>query len=219
MESTLTTTPTVLAEAIAAPPATGLADPLEIAAYSFTAEQFARMVEADIFPSESRVELWDGMVFEKMAKKRPHSVAANKFVAALAPLIPCGWHLAVEDSATVGPGRVPLPDIMVVRGTPDDYRARNPSAGDIALLIELSDSSLRFDTGSKLAGYAVAGVDRYWVANLVAGVIQSYREPISHEGRYAVTEGFARGQAIPFLLDGTQVGLIAVDDLLPLPDA
>lgn len=215
MESTLTTTPTVSSHEIG-PPAPPIPEPPPGVPYLFNAEQFQRMIDADVFPRESRVELWDGMVYEKMAKNRPHAIAANKFAAALIPATPRGWHVAIEDSVGVGPGRVPLPDIMLVRGAPDDFSDRNPEARDIGLLIELADSSVRFDTGPKLAGYARAGVPHYWVANLPAGVIQAYRDPVPSEGRYASVETWIRSQSIPLVLHDVEVGRIAVDDLLPL---
>ena len=216
MESTLTTAPMASAEEmnVPAPTAQALPSPPVGVPYLFNAEQFLHMIEAGIFPREARVELWDGMVQEKMAKNRPHAISNNKFVAALVRLVPRGWHLAVEDSFKAGPGRVPLPDLMIVRGAPDDYRHRNPEARDVALLIELSDSSLRFDTGPKRAGYARAGAPLYWVADLNGGAIRAYRDPIPGEARYAAEQVYARGQSIPFILDGEVVCEIPVSDLL-----
>ena len=184
--------------------------------YLFDAHQFFEMIEAGVFPREARVFLWDGMVCQKMAKKRPHGIAGAKFVQSLARVLPPDWFLSPEDSVVAGPARVPLPDLIVVRGVPDDYARRLPIAADVGLVIELAYSSLKQDLGEKLRGYAGAGFENYWVANLIDHKIIAHHDPIPEEERYAMTRIYERGEQIPLLLDGRDVGPIAVDSLLPL---
>src|SRR4051794_21477628 len=59
--------------------------------YRFLVDDFYRMIEQDIFPDDRRVGLWDGQVYEKMAKERPHSVSGNKLHLALVRVLPPRW--------------------------------------------------------------------------------------------------------------------------------
>ena len=49
--------------------------------------------------------------------------------------------------------------------------------------MEVADSSVRYDTGKKLAAYAKAGIREYWVVNLVKRAVEVYRGP-SPDGTY-----------------------------------
>ena len=199
---------------IESPPAEVLADSVG-SPYLFSVDDFYRMIDADIFPDEARVGLWDGRIYERMAKKQPHAVASSKVITALIRALPNGWFLSSENPITIGHDKAPLPDMMVLRGEPDDYAKRRPTVADVGLVIELSDSSLRADTGPKLAGYAAAGVPAYWVLNLVADVIHIYESPIAAERRYASKRIVPRGGSCDLILDGTNFGAVAARDLLP----
>ena len=184
--------------------------------YRFSVADFYRMIDLDIFPTTRRVGLWDGQVYEKMAKKFPHAMSGGKVARTLIRLQPPGWSAWPENPITLGPDLAPLPDMCVIRGELEDYR-HHPEAADVVLIVELSDSSLRLDTRGKLAAYAKAGIPTYWVVNLIAQVVQVYEGPAIKEGRYASATTFARGEMIPLVLDGVAVGPIAVADLLPPP--
>lgn len=183
--------------------------------YRFSVDDFYRMIELDIFPRESRVGLWNGRIYEKMAKTQAHAVSGNKVNISLMNALPRGWFVGGENPVTVAPDKAPLPDLIVLRGMPDDYLDRRPGAADVGLIVELSLSSLKVDTGPKLAAYASAGIPAYWVLNLKEGVIHVYSDPIPPEGRFASMATVGRDGSILLNLDGAPVGPIAASDLLP----
>jgi Uma2 family endonuclease len=184
--------------------------------YLFSVDEFYRMLEMEFFPREARVGLWDGRIYEKMAKTQPHAVASINATMTLIRALPTGWCLSGENPFTVSHNKAPLPDLIVLRGKGNDYLKRRPGAADVGLVVEFSLSSLKIDTGSKLEAYARAGVVAYWVLNLKDNVIHVYHEPIPAEGRYALMTKVAPGESIPFALDGVLVGPIAASDLLPI---
>jgi Uma2 family endonuclease len=71
----------------------------------------------------------------------------------------------------------PQPDLALLRPKEDEYLSKNPSAEDIFLILEVADSSLEYDTTTKLALYAILGVSEYWVADLQNGKLFVYSEP------------------------------------------
>ncbi len=183
--------------------------------YLFTTEDFDRMIEAEVFPIEARVELWDGRIYEKMAKLQPHVVSGNKLNLALFLALPPGWFPGGENSITLGQDKVPLPDMVVFRGRPDDYNERRAGVADIGLVVELAWSSLKSDLGTRLAAYAEAGIPAYWVVNLVDGSIHVHATPVPAERRYASVVIHKPGESIPLILDGVEVARIAASEILP----
>jgi Uma2 family endonuclease len=184
--------------------------------YLFTADEFYRLLESKFFPPEARVGLWEGRIYEKMAKTQAHAVASINAIMTLTRVLPPGWCLSGENPFTVSQNKAPLPDLIVLRGRGNDYIDRRTEAADVGLVIEFSLTRLKFDTGSKLESYARAGVSAYWVLNFKDNVIHIYESPITEEGRFASVVTVALGGSFPFTLDGAQVCLIAASDLLPV---
>jgi Uma2 family endonuclease len=85
------------------------------------------------------------------------------------------WLVRPHAPIVLGRDSRPEPDISVVEGGPDDYFTRAPRRA--ALVVEVSDSSLRFDRGRKAAVYAGGGVADYWIVNLVEKMLEVYRDP------------------------------------------
>lgn len=87
---------------------------------------------------------------------------------------------------------IPQPDLFWVRKR--DYSKVRPAVEDVFLLIEVADSSLRFDRGRKAELYAEAGIADYWIANVKEQVIEVRRQPV--EGTYQQIETFPVGQSV-----------------------
>jgi Uma2 family endonuclease len=107
----------------------------------------------------------------------------------------------------------PEPDVAIVRGADGDYRHRIPEASDVALSAEVCLTTLDEASGRKLTAYAKGGIPVYWIVNLVDRQIEVYTGP--GPGGYATRQDFFPGQQVPVVIEGRQVGQIAVDDVLP----
>ena len=71
----------------------------------------------------------------------------------------------------------PQPDFTLLRPLLEEYKTRHPGPEDIILLVEVSESSLRFDQNRKLAAYAKAGIEEYWIVNPGKLWVEIYRGP------------------------------------------
>jgi Uma2 family endonuclease len=158
---------------------------------------------------DPRVELIDGCLVTKMAKKPPHIWT----VRALAKRIPAGWFLAKEDPIRIPTLDEPEPDVSVIRGTEEDYQDRIAEGSDAALVVEVSDTTLPQDRGEKRSAYAKARIPIYWIVILVDRQVEVYSRP--GKRGYASRQVFKPGQQVPVVIGGQQVGSIAVDDILP----
>lgn len=187
--------------------------------YRMTAEEFFKAVDAGVFPHERRIELWEGRLFEKMARKLPHVGGQSKVIVTLVRALPTGWDLWPEGPILVDDFSAPLPDVSVVRGAVDDYTQRRqcPKVGEIGLVVEVADSSLRKNLTKTMDIYARAGLPTYWVVNLVAKRVEVYSQPKVEDavGSYETVELFEPGKQVPLRLDDREVALIPVNSLLP----
>jgi Uma2 family endonuclease len=60
----------------------------------------------------------------------------------------------------------PEPDLVIVRGTVLDYAEQHPRPSDVYLVVEVADSTLKYDCETKDKLYAQAGIADYWVLDL-----------------------------------------------------
>jgi Uma2 family endonuclease len=102
----------------------------------------------------------------------------------------------------------PEPDVMLLKPREDDYQGRHPGAADVLLLVELSESSLAYDRGMKLAHYAKFGVPEVWIADLRGAAIEIYREPAGDA--YAVSERLTSGSLAQVLVPGVTIDVGAL---------
>jgi len=183
--------------------------------YRMTVEQYEAMVASGAFSKKDRFHLINGYLVAKMTQPPPHRVADELCGAELARIIPADrYHIPGAKPIRL-PGRAsePEPDRCVVRGTIRDYEDRHPGPDNIALVIEVADSSLADDRQMATEVYGPSGVPVYWIVNLVHRQVEVYTDP-GPEG-YRSCAAFAEGQSVPVVIDGQPLGRVAVADLLP----
>jgi Uma2 family endonuclease len=186
--------------------------------YRMTLEKYEAMVQSGLFTRHDRFHLVEGLLLTKMTMNPPHASVCTTTEAAIQVVLPTGWHLRGQKPLRI-PSRVsePEPDIVVARGNPKDYLKRHPEPEDVALVVEVADSSLEEDRTIMLRAFGGGGVVRYWIVNLVDLQVEVYSQPSGPDEPigYRNCEVFRPGQQIPVVIGDIQVGQIAVDDVLP----
>src|SRR5438128_2413775 len=135
--------------------------------------EYERLVDLGVFEGDP-VELIGGQLIVAEPKGSPHATAVGMANDALRAILPPGWIVRVQDPLALDDESAPEPDIALVRGSRADYRHAHPARP--ALAIEVAQSSLSFDRQQKGSLYARAGVQDYWIVNLVDGVLEVYRD-------------------------------------------
>ena len=194
---------------------TAFAEPLPFPVRRFTVDEYHRLGDAGVLTEEDEVELLEGLITPKMIRKPVHDAIVSVVSKQLSRLLPEGWHLRIQMAVTTADSE-PEPDLAVVRGGERDYLSRHPSPEDIALLVEVSETSLQRDR-NKARLYARAAVAEYWIANLVDNCIEHYSEPRSDasDARYSSHRVYRGQEMVPVVIDGSLVGHIAAAELLP----
>jgi Uma2 family endonuclease len=140
--------------------------------------EYERMVEAGLFRDE-RVELVRGVIVRMSPQNAPHSSVIQILTRLLAPALVGRADVRVQLPFAAGDDGLPEPDLAVVEARP--YKERHPDRA--YLIVEVADSSLKFDRQEKAEIYAEAGVPEYWVVNVADEVIEVHSEPV--RGAYA----------------------------------
>jgi Uma2 family endonuclease len=175
----------------------------------FDVDAYYRMAETGVLGDRRRVELIDGEIIDMAAIGSPHAAVTNRLVRAFAGAAAEGsMFMSVQNPLRLDVYNEPQPDVMLLRPAADDYRASHPTAADILLLVEVSETSLAYDRTAKLPLYAKFGVPEVWIVDLITAAVEVYREP--KEGAYASRERLASGPLAPALAPGAAIDVAAL---------
>jgi Uma2 family endonuclease len=177
---------------------------------------YHRMLDAGILQSGDPIELLAGWLVPKMTKGPRHGTVLRLIAKWLEASAGPGWIIRQQDPITTDDSE-PEPDIAVVAGQDMDYLRRHPHPNEVALVIEVAHTSVSLDRGLKAEIYAHAGIEQYWVANLVDDVMEVYSQPNrgSQPPRYERRVDYHMSDSIPVMIRGRRIGELAVETVLP----
>jgi Uma2 family endonuclease len=111
------------------------------------------MIRATILTPDDPVEMLAGWLVYKMPKKPANRISTGLTQEALERVVPSGWYVDSQEPITLSDSE-PEPDVIVLRGETRQYRDRHPGARNVALIVEVADSTIERDRGVKRAVYA-----------------------------------------------------------------
>ena len=183
--------------------------------YRFSVQQYRRLGELCVLTEDDDVELLEGWIVRKMNHNPRHDAAVDLADDAIRAHLPPGWRVRIQSAVTTADSE-PEPDLAIVRGSARQYSQQHPQPNDIALIIEVADSSLPRDR-FKCRLYGRAKVSSYWIINLVDSLVEAYTEPsaLDEPPSYRRRVDYRPDQTVPLLIQGQEVAQIPVRDLLP----
>lgn len=152
-----------------------------------------------------RTELVNGVIYLVSPQHSPHYMLKTRLLRRLADAVDSlgvGLETWVEGSIDFRPHSCPMPDIFVTRGIP---QARLTEPEIVALVVEISSTTLAFDLGDKVALYAASGVPEYWVVDVEARCLHQMWAP-GADG-YAERREVALGERV----EAVTIGGLQVD--------
>ena len=184
--------------------------------WRFSVDQYHAMIQAGILTEDDPVELLEGWLITKMSKNPRHTFATQLTRDTVASLLPLGWYVNVQEPITTGDSE-PEPDVVVVRGDRRQYLDRHPGPQDVALVVEVADSSLQRDRSLKKRLYAAAGISGYWIVNLIDRQIEVYTEPSgpTEQPDYRQQQIYGPTDTVPVVVEDHEIGRLSVQDVLP----
>jgi Uma2 family endonuclease len=163
----------------------------------FTVDEYHRMADAGVLREGDRLELIDGEVVEMTPIGPRHAGCVDRLNHRLTRQAGERAVLRVQGPVVLGLRAEPEPDIAVLKPPFERYARTHPRAGDILLVIEVSETSVEYDRSVKLPLYARMGIPEVWLVNLPADRIETYRDP--QEGRYLTPRLVSRGETLSLL--------------------
>ncbi len=200
-----------------APPLAARIPQLGLPLHRFTVAEYQQMIRAGILTDADAVELLEGFIVAKMPRNPPHDAILSRLInKILSPRLPGGWFCRGQ-SAIQTDASQPEPDVAVVRGEEFDYLGRHPVPGDMALVVEVADSTVERDRDVKGPIYARAGVPVYWIVNLPDRRVEVYRDPTGPavEPAYRSRQDIGTDGHVPLVIDDQEVAHIPVQEMFP----
>lgn len=168
-------------------------------------EDYERLDHAGAFGGDGKTELVDGLVYRMSPQYRQHGFAKDELAYRLRRALEqlgSPLHVATEQSVEIGPHSEPQPDIVLT----SEPRGEGAIPGkSVALIVEVSGTTLDFDLGEKAMIYAGAGIPEYWVVDLKGKVLHVHSQP--------APDGYPKPRIVPFgeLVECVSIAGLAVD--------
>lgn len=143
----------------------------------FTIDEYHRLIELGFLTESARIELIRGELIQMTAKGTPHTFSTTRLCRQLDRLLGDRAVVRCQEPIIIPSDSEPEPDVVIARGTDEDYLAHHPYPQHIVLVVEISDSTLSYDQTTKLKLYAEAGIFDYWIVNLNARQLERYNQP------------------------------------------
>ena len=167
---------------------------VEVPRHRFTVDDFALLGAAGVFTEDDRVELIDGDIRDMTPIGQPHAWIVSRLTRRVVLRLADRGYVSVQNPLRLDDHTEPRPDLVVARGGEDDYAERHPEAGDVLLVVEVADSSLRYDRAEKMPRYARAGIPEAWLVDVAADAVTVHTGP--GPGGYAREQVFRPGEEI-----------------------
>ena len=186
-------------------------------------EQYHTMLERGILRDGDPVELVEGLLVRKdrsaaggppMTHGPRHALIVNRLMRLARPLESVDCHVRVQLPVTLSNVDEPEPDLAVVRGSIEGFGERHPGSPDLLVVVEVADSSLRYDRGTKQRVYASAGVPAYVIVNIPEDRIELYDRPEPEAGRYGRRTDYRAGDVLSLPLAEGRTLAVPVADVL-----
>jgi Uma2 family endonuclease len=177
--------------------------------HRLTVHDYHRMAEVGLLAPDARVELIEGDILDMAPIGREHTSVVDQLTRLFVRAVGDDAIVRVQGSVRLSQFSEPEPDVALLKPRPDFYRSRFASGADTLLVVEVSDSTLRYDRDVKVPLYARSGVPEVWVIDLQNGRLLVYGSLV--DGAYMRHDSIERPERTPVAaLPGVAVDLSSV---------
>jgi len=170
----------------------------------FTVDEYELLGKVGILAEDERWELLDGEIVAMSPIGPTHAGLVERITESLYRAAIGRVSIRVQNPIRLLPRSEPEPDIVVSRARRDYYASAHPTAEDVYLVIEVSDSTLALDRGVKLPIYAEQGLAEVWIVDVKAEIVHVHTDP---EGRgYRTVRSLGIGEVlVPTIIENVSI--------------
>jgi Uma2 family endonuclease len=154
--------------------------------HRLTVADYYRMAEVGILAPDARTELIDGEIIDMASPGSLHAATVHRLLEVFVRAVGSSASVLVQNPVRLSEYSEPQPDLALLRRREDFYSEHHPQPADVLLIVEVSDTSLRFDRDTKIALYAGHGIPEVWLVDLRGGRLVRYRAP--QQGSYTLVD-------------------------------
>jgi Uma2 family endonuclease len=170
----------------------------------FTVQDYHKMIDAGIFAGNSNYELIEGEIVKKMTVGDYHISCVNRLNRLFNLKIGETAIVSIQNPVVISNISEPEPDVALLRFQEDFYASGKATAADVLLLIEVSDTTVKYDRDVKIPLYARAGVGEVWLVNLPRQILEVYTQPV--KGKYKLVKKIGKKETVsPALLSEIKI--------------
>jgi len=177
--------------------------------HRITVHDYHRMAEVGVLAPDARVELIEGEIIDMAPIGKDHQSIVDQLTRTLVRAVGDHAIVRVHGSIRLSQWSEPEPDLVLLAPRADFYRAEFASGVDTLLVIEVSDSTLRYDRDDKVPLYARHGVREVWIVDVQGDTLLVYGD--LRDGKYERHAALERPAKVPVTqLPGVTLDLAAL---------
>ncbi|HZF31489.1 MAG TPA: Uma2 family endonuclease [Gammaproteobacteria bacterium] len=150
--------------------------------HRITVHEYHRMAEVGVLAPDARVELIEGEIIDMAPIGRDHQSIVDQLARLLMRAVGDDAIVRIQGSVRLGEFSEPQPDVVLLKPRADFYRSAFATAQDALLVLEVGDSTLRYDRDFKAPFYARHGIAEAWVVDVGHNLLLRYDSPV--DGAY-----------------------------------
>jgi Uma2 family endonuclease len=152
----------------------------KLSRHVWTVESYHQMAESGLLNENDRIELIEGELLDMPPIGSKHANWVNRLIQRFFKMGQDHYEISVQNPVILGARSEPQPDVMLLKK--GNYMNALPTAADVLLIVEVSDSTLEYDRDVKLGIYARHSIPEVWLLDVNRLELLVYREPT--DGQY-----------------------------------
>ncbi len=154
--------------------------------HRLTVSDYYRMAEVGILAPDARVELIDGEIIDMVPPGSLHAATVHWLTETFNLSVGKKASVLAQNAVRLDEHSEPQPDVALLKRREDFYRQRHPRSADVLLVVEIADTSLRFDRDTKALLYAAHDIPEMWLVDLRGRRLIRHRAP--QQGSYTLVD-------------------------------
>ncbi|MGI8638652.1 MAG: Uma2 family endonuclease [Pyrinomonadaceae bacterium] len=159
----------------------------------FSVDEYYKMIELGILKDYEKAEIIEGELIQKTPIGDKHAAAVNALNRFFIKNVSDDILVSVQNPVRLSDYDEPEPDITLADLTKYDGK-RHPRPSEVILIVEVSDSTLKYDRDTKLSLYAESEIPEVWIVNLKNDIIEVHQKPSN--GIYQLAKIFKPGEVL-----------------------
>ena len=173
-------------------PQTTMPQPVQL---RFTVDEYYKMIELGMLKDYEKAEIIEGELIKKMTVGDRHAAIVDFLTKFFVKNVPDDILVRIQNPVRLSDYNEPEPDVVLSDLTKYDGK-RHPRPSEVLLIIEVSDTTVKYDRDKKLPLYAEAEIPEVWIINLPKEIVEVHTKP--KVGSYQTVKIYNRGAKIKF---------------------